>query len=875
MRTLKKSLCLVLALVMVLGLCMIGANATYANYTDKEEITYADAVEVLTGLNVVEGYPDDEFKPTNNVTRAEAAAMITRMMLGREKADKLPVGDVKFNDVPETNWAAKYIAFCANRGIIVGVGNGNFEPSRDVTGTEMACMLLRALGYGAIGEYEGKGWDINAVADALYYKVFENTLVADFSQPATREETALYVWNTMRVELVGYDVDLNYYDGKHKTFAGDVFGLEWYHAQLLENQATGNKYSVVDWWVNEDDEYGPVTRNLDIETELDLIAHEVIVYYKADVVYKDKQNTRYYKAFVVQDVSSYLDPGSYFGDMYNALVAENKNNKTYPLDTVQTWINYVYEAEEDTIADMTHCANANAMKGRYTFLDMLAYYIDGEIILNSNGNPLAYRTLDYTVDQVKKISGNEITLKYNDYFDFETYDLELAYDGIAKGDYVTVQPVGDLCYLYPTTTEEVNVFDRSVSADTRKLPTFNKTISAGNGYDAVTVPDTDDITTIFGGDKVLFYMDYYGYYFAAQVLERGTLKGVVFVNAAFMKTGSEDKYGKADKSVYVQCVDEEGKEVIYQLNSDYTEANMASKAAPGVYRVYTDSKDLATLSPVGIEATKDADKTSFVQKGSDIYYVNSDTKVLYVNKTLKDMKVTVSGALTKEACTVYANVNGKNLKTVWIVGKDAPASIGTYVYVYGMYDGWAQNGGSQMVNDATTYYFTLYKDGAYTPNAFVDMSNLVWKEGSEFSPMWGIKNPTYYLQSGFYTYTQDEFGVYKLEGVAPTTTLKSVTAILYGKNFNDEGELILDKDLFGGDATADGVKLDVSIVNCAYPTTADGKKYLTLNTLDDVIDFLKDNDKNWVMVSYLATKVNSDWVPNGAMYITYGSESAD
>ena len=120
MRTLKKSLCLVLALVFVLGLCTFGTSAATAPYTDIAKVNYGEAVEVLTGLGVIEGYPDGSFNPTANVTRAEAAAMIARMMLGRDKADRLPVGDVKFSDVPETNWAAKYIAFCANKGIIVG-----------------------------------------------------------------------------------------------------------------------------------------------------------------------------------------------------------------------------------------------------------------------------------------------------------------------------------------------------------------------------------------------------------------------------------------------------------------------------------------------------------------------------------------------------------------------------------------------------------------------------------------------------------------------------------------------------------------------------------------------------------------------------------
>ena len=59
MRTLKKSLALVLALVMLLGLGVVGASADNAldNYTDADEIgdAYLEAVGVLTGLGIVDG----------------------------------------------------------------------------------------------------------------------------------------------------------------------------------------------------------------------------------------------------------------------------------------------------------------------------------------------------------------------------------------------------------------------------------------------------------------------------------------------------------------------------------------------------------------------------------------------------------------------------------------------------------------------------------------------------------------------------------------------------------------------------------------------------------------------------------------------------
>ncbi len=849
MRTLKKSLCLVLALVMVLGLCMIGANATYAEYTDKKEINYTDAVEVLTGLGVIEGYPDGEFKPVDNVTRAEAAAMITRMMLGRDKADKLPIGDVKFNDVPETNWAAKYISFCANKGIIVGVGNGNFEPSRNVTGTELAVMLLRALGYGTMGEYEGKGWDINGVADALYYKVFEDSEVTDFSQPATREETALYVFNTLWVELVGYDVDLNYYRGKGTDFAGDVYSLaKIERLQVEANQATGEKYTVISG------------RNYDIETGLDLIAHEVTLYYKTDSRDKDKENNTFWKAFLVQDTSTILDKGAYYGDTYKALIAANKNNKYASLN-FDGWINYVYSDEADTVAIDTGYDTAYDLQGRYTSSAMVSFYLTGEIILDSDGMPLAYMKTEYTVDQVKKISDEGIELKNDDY-DFDVYDPEYAYDGIAKGDYVTVQPVGKICYLYPTTTQEINVTERNYLTDFIKLPYFNfYAVAPSAGYGAVNVPDTDDCTTIYSGDKVLFYMDYYGAFFAAKILERGTLEGIMFINCAYTKPGATDEYGESDTTVYVQCVDSEGNEAIYPLDTKTYKTEASATAKGRVVRVYTDSKGVATLSPVGGDLNKEASKSSYLTKDGGIYYVTSDTKIFYVNGVKKDMKVKASNKLAPDAYTAYAYWTGSssyNLEFVWITGEEAPAGGGdSYLFLDGTtYGGWALNGGSMLINEETTYYFTAYIDGVKSNAAFINNADVSNLGGNIFA------------KEGFYTYTVDEFGVYDIEAVSGTSSTLKVAKITLEKGNVHNGKLYLTGTEYDSDAAP--INNDIVVVN--KPKTYDGKKYLTADTIEDIEGILEDGGT--IDVTYLAVKSGDTWVPTGAIYVQGGKEAA-
>ena len=447
----SKSLSLVLALIFVLGLCTIGSNAAaFKQYTDQDKVNYEEAVDVLSGLGVIEGYPDGSFNPTANVTRAEAAAMIARMMLGREKADRLPVGDVKFSDVPETNWAAKYIAFCANKGIIVGMGDGTFHPAENVTGTQMATMLLRALGYGVMGEYEGKGWDINAVADALYYKVFENSKDEEFSDPATREETALYCWNTMWIQLVGYDVDRNYYDGReyrveyvdedgHRyyryeplTFAKEGFNLvKWNYAQVIANQATGEDYTIVrlrTGYVPAKDEDGKEIKGevvpeydeiyLNAETGLDLIGHEVTLYFK-DTQIEDKVNhLDYYDIFFLRDESTVYKPFDMstftmasYDDMYRYLKDANKDNLKVDMRYIPVWYNYDYTdvhtlgfvSDYDTSNPTTVYYRVEELKGQKSSMDMGWLFIGGTWILDHEGKILLVLKDNYLLGKVKAV----------------------------------------------------------------------------------------------------------------------------------------------------------------------------------------------------------------------------------------------------------------------------------------------------------------------------------------------------------------------------------------------------------------------------------------------------------------------------------------
>ena len=140
----KKFLSLVLALTMAMSLVTISAGAK--DFTDDSKITYKEAVDVVSSLDIVDGYTDGSFNPTNTLTRGAAAKIICNLILGPTTADALSADTAPFKDVPVTNVFAGYITYCSQQGIINGYADGTFRPTATLSGTAYRKMLLGALG---------------------------------------------------------------------------------------------------------------------------------------------------------------------------------------------------------------------------------------------------------------------------------------------------------------------------------------------------------------------------------------------------------------------------------------------------------------------------------------------------------------------------------------------------------------------------------------------------------------------------------------------------------------------------------------------------------------------------------------------------------
>ncbi|MFQ9910187.1 MAG: S-layer homology domain-containing protein, partial [Acutalibacter sp.] len=110
---------------------------------------YATAVNTLVELDVLSGYEDGTFRPNNAVTRAEFVTAVCKCF------DLTDGADSGFSDV--SGWASGYINAAVERGWIVGMGDGTFQPNANLTRAQVTPILNKAL------ERTGSGFAADAV----------------------------------------------------------------------------------------------------------------------------------------------------------------------------------------------------------------------------------------------------------------------------------------------------------------------------------------------------------------------------------------------------------------------------------------------------------------------------------------------------------------------------------------------------------------------------------------------------------------------------------------------------------------------------------------------------------------------------------------
>lgn len=617
MRTLKKSLCLVLALVFVLGLCTIGAGAAF---TDAESIQYTNAVETMAALGIINGYTDGSFGPNDPVTRGQAAKMVAYVMLGGTAAEKLPAA-TKFDDVAADAWYAKYVYFASQKGIINGYGNGNFGPDDSVTALQLGKMLLTAIGYGKADEYVGEGWDVNVFLDALELGIFDGVTVADYDAPATREEAAQYIYNMMITEIASYSKLYGDYTPGTDTYGSKVYGLAYTYGLVIADPATDGSKVTTLTTINPATDVAGANKAFVYAGDLDLIGQFVkVISGKNDAVYDVKV----------------LSTAAAAGTKLDATLTESAN--------IKYWVNYTAGASYAYAASGTLTKNIVVYGGKIYGAFDSSFTADTVVAVNATTGAVTLGTAGL-MDMTKTT----------------------AYEGIKVGDFVIVQPAG----VMNTLTAAVK--ETAVVSQVSGTNYNNGTYKASPALGQVGTSDTVAL-----GGSFDFYLDTNGAYILVKATAAAaTANNYVYFVAGYTKSAA-DEYGTVTNAYYAQCVNAKGEIENYQSAADYSAYaegvyTMTSSTAPATYGLAVltaySGADLYTFNVLA-DTQYSGSKLPTVP-----YYINADASVSVISGSKATLKVTALDGLNaklKAGSDVYAILTGasanKNVPTIWIAG---------------------------------------------------------------------------------------------------------------------------------------------------------------------------------------------------------------
>ncbi|MCL1859279.1 MAG: S-layer homology domain-containing protein [Oscillospiraceae bacterium] len=213
MSNLKRFLALVLVVVMAIGGMAMNVSAAPANDIEdiKDNPTLAYAIDILNQLGVVAGKSTNDdgtivFDGTADVTRQQFALFTARISTALPELFLVDTGasvSKPFTDLTDKTYFPA-IDYCAKEGIVLGVGDGKFNPKANVTFQDAVTMLVRSLNYTGLVYPAGflvKANDIGLIGDNAIFPM--NGIVGN--TPINRYQMAMLLWNylfTVKNELI-------------------------------------------------------------------------------------------------------------------------------------------------------------------------------------------------------------------------------------------------------------------------------------------------------------------------------------------------------------------------------------------------------------------------------------------------------------------------------------------------------------------------------------------------------------------------------------------------------------------------------------------------------------------------------------------------
>ena len=834
---------------MMLSVMVVGAGAAFS---DQSKIKNTEAVDMCTALNIIGGYPDGTFKPEGNITRAEVTKMICVALNGGKEPNVGTNATPTFSDVrtnPNSAWAEGYIESCYAQGIVSGVGGGKFAPAGNVTATQMAKMLLVALGYNADNEgFTGNAWATNVNVRASQKGLYEDLENIDVNAALTRDNAAQMIWNALNAYEVEYKTTL-ITDSKGQLTSQitvqdkQVQGTKGFvKITLLEDKyesttVTGTLSKIE--WNDTDKEYKYTLANVDPDTAdttyqsasdfSDLFGMKVKVVYT-----KDKKSNDIKVFGIVPKDSKVLAKGIMDDIEYSDTKEIKVDGTKYKTD----------EAVSSLKAQAFNGGKVDLFNSKAVNSTLKPYYTVNVIDNDNDGKVDVVVYLPVTVAKVTYAGSSSITAGKS----YKYADENIA-DGIKKDDYVViVDKANTKDEKYSITKAEMitGKIEAIKGTDVKVDGTWYKTID-GAQEDNYSLNDEFTLAVVNGfvchaeesdgvisNDKVILVTK------ADPAKDSGIDAGTQKVKALFAD-GTEKQITVAQLWV-TNAYQDMGTSVAAQENTLYTFTTKSN----GEYKLKAidTSKYDATMSTITKVDDGKATGTIDSQTGKTMRF--ADTAAIFV--------VPGNGDDAKV-------ITGKALGT-W---KSITSITGASSYLYGKKDGgivYANLGVIVMGNQSAA------PSSGDVQYGFVTADSAVVKEGDDYYVSMTIWNGTSEV-----TVKADSYYEYNGSAFTAKTDVDEDTNV---KNYTSSGTsytvAFAKQTPISYKTTGDGVISEVRPLNVA-PTSSeylgavavtgyqDGKKYVSINGTDydltsDTVQMFVDTDAKKGSTSGSITEAN-------------------
>ena len=475
---------------MMLSVMVVGAGAAFS---DQSKIKNTEAVDACTALNIIGGYPDGSFKPEGNITRAEVTKMICVALNGGKNPAVSTNTTPTFSDVrnnANAAWAEGYIESCAAQGIVSGVGGGKFAPNGNVTGVQLAKMLLVSLGYKSENEgFTGNAWATNVNVRAAQKGLYEGLEKMDTNAAITRDNAAQMVWNALNAYEVEYKTTL-VTDSKGQLTSQItvqdklVQGIDGFvKMTLLEDKYETTTATATLTAVKYDDNDNTYTTT---------VSNAKVNNYSISIAPFDA--TKDYSDLMGQEVKVMYKTDKKSNDVVLlGLYATNKNKVLTGLlddvDNFSTAFRDMTAKVDGTEYDFAKNIKVVAPNGATVKQADLQKYYSFKLVDNNKDDDYDYLVVQpFSVAQIDVLTSSRVTLSAkggttlkNASFDLKKDDVTL-YDKAAEDDYVVVV---DKAYAVSDTTEITAAKMVSGKVDASKGNPFTDVRVDGNWYSVV------------------------------------------------------------------------------------------------------------------------------------------------------------------------------------------------------------------------------------------------------------------------------------------------------------------------------------------------------------------------------------------------------